>query len=57
MNEALWAPSCWMPSVDNVLDVATHKLWFSNIDAGEMFLNYKMDKKIQPYTGVDVSWA
>ena len=57
LNEALWAPSFWMPSVDNVLDVATHKSWFSDIDAGEMFLNYKMDQKIQPYAGVDVSWA
>ena len=57
LNEALWAPSFWMPTVDNVLDVATHKSWFSDIDAAEMFLNYKMDKRVQPYAGVDVSWA
>ena len=43
--------------MDNVLDVATHKSRFSDIDCGEMFLNYKMDKRIQPYAGVDVSWA
>ena len=57
LNEALWAPSFWMPSVDNVLDVATHSSWFSDIDAGEMFLNYKMDSRVQPYAGVDVSWS
>ena len=57
LNEALWAPSFWMPSVDNVLDVSTHSSWFSDIDAGEMFLNYKMDSRVQPYAGVDVSWS
>ena len=57
LNEALWAPSFWMLTIDSILDVATHKSWFRNIDAAEMFLNYKMDKQVQPYAGVDVSWA
>ena len=28
LNDALWYPSFWMPSIDNVLYVATHLSWF-----------------------------
>ena len=56
LNEVLWAPSFWMPTIQNVLDCATHTSWFGDVDAGEMFLNYWLDPAIRPYAGVDVSW-
>ena len=57
LNDALWAPTFWLPTMQNVLDCATHSSWFSDIDAGDMFLNYPLDVKIRPYAGIDVSWA
>ena len=57
LNEAPWAPKFWMLSVENVLDTATHSSWFGDVDSAEMFHNYKLSGKAQPYMGVDVSWA
>ena len=57
MNEALWSTKLWMPSVENVLDTAIHSSWFGYVDSTEMFHNYKLSEKAQPYAGVDVSWA
>ena len=56
LNDVLWAPSFWMPTIVNVFDCATHSSWFGDVDAGEMFLNYWLDPAIRPYAGVDVSW-
>ena len=56
LNEALWAPTFWMPTIQNVLDCATDTSWFGDVDAGEMFLNYPLDIAIRAYAGVDVSW-
>ena len=56
LNDALWAPSFWMPTIMNVLDCATSDAWFGDVDAGEMFLNYILDVSIRPYAGVDISW-
>ena len=56
LNDALWIPSFWMPSVKNVLDCAIHSSWFGDVDVGEMFLNFPLDLAIRPYCGVDVSW-
>ena len=57
VNDALWEPIFWIPSVENVLDVATHYLQFGEIDAAEMFHKYKIPESLQPYAGVDMSWA
>ena len=56
LNEALWAPSFWMPTSKHVLDCATSGSWFGDVDAGEMFLNYILDVSLRPYAGIDVSW-
>ena len=53
LNDALWAPTFWMPTVLSVLDCATHSSWFGDVDAGEMFLNYWLDEAIRPYAGVE----
>ena len=42
LNDDLWDPTFWMLSVDNILDVATNLSWFRDIDAAEMFHNYKI---------------
>jgi hypothetical protein len=45
-----------MPNIGNVLDCATSSSWFSDVDAGEMFLIYILDAELRPYAGVDISW-
>ena len=56
LNDALWAPGFWMPTIMNVLDCATADSWFGDVDAAEMFLNYLLDVDVRPYAGIDVSW-
>ena len=40
LNNALWAPRFWMPTVTNIIDCSTCTTWFGDVDAGEMFLNF-----------------
>ena len=56
LNDALWAPGFWMPTIMNVLDCATADSWFGDVDAAEMFLNYLLDVDVRPYAGIDVTW-
>ena len=56
LNEVLWDPKFCIPSVDNVLDTANHSSWFGDVDSAEMFHNYKVSEKAQPYAGEDISW-
>ena len=46
-----------MPTIDNVVDCVTDTGWFGDVDAGEMFLNYILDKSIRAFAGVDMSWT
>ena len=57
LNDAYWDSKFCIPLVDNVLDVTTNLSWFGDIDAAEMFHNYNIPVSLQPYAGVDVSWA
>ena len=55
LNESIWAPNFFLPTVDSVLRNADTNTWYGDIDLGEMFLNYFLDEKLRPYAGVDVS--
>jgi hypothetical protein len=55
LNDALWAPNFWLPTISNVLDCTTHSSWFGDVDAGEMFLNFPLDRSMRKYCGVDVT--
>ena len=55
LNDALWSPNFFMPTVDSILRNASSTTWFGDIDLGEMFLNYTLDLKLQPYAGIDVT--
>ena len=54
LNNALWAPNFALPTIDSVLRNADSRTWFSDIDLGEMFLNYFLDEDLREYAGVDV---
>ena len=55
LNDALWAPNFFLPTVDSILRNASASTWFGDIDLGEMFLNYTLDLSMQPYAGIDVT--
>ena len=55
LNDALWCPNFFLPSIDSVLRNAGSETWFGDIDLGEMFLNFQLDEKILPWVGVDIS--
>ena len=57
LNDTLWAPSFWMPTINNVVDCVTDTGWFGDVDAGEMFLNYILDENLRAYAGVDMGWT
>ena len=54
LNAALWAPNFALPTIDSVLQNADSSTWFSDIDLGEMFLNYFLDEELRSYAGVDL---
>ena len=45
-----------MPTFHNILECAIHILWFGDVNARRMFLNYPLDRYITPFVGVNVSW-
>ena len=56
LNDALWAPRFWMPTMLNVIDCATDASWYGDVDVGEMFLNFPLDINMRKFCGVDISW-
>ena len=54
LNDAMWMPNFFLPTVDSILRNASSATWFGDIDFGEMFLNYALDLDVQAYAGVDV---
>jgi len=55
LNQCVWAPNFFLPSVDSLLMKVSDRTWFSDMDLGEMFLNFYLDRKIRPFAGVDVT--
>ena len=39
------------------LNAASHYSWFGDVDSSEMFHNYTLSEKAQPYVGVDFYWV
>lgn len=55
LNDALWAPSFYMPVSNSVSRLLTYYTFCADLDLGEMFLNFPMDPAIRPYAGVDLT--
>ena len=55
LNKTIWAPSFWLPTIDTTLSQVEIGGFMSNIDLGEMFLNFPLDRKLWPLTGVDLT--
>lgn len=55
LNEVIWSPNFFLPTVATVVQSATPDTFFGDIDLGEMFLNYFLDEDLKSSTGVDVT--
>jgi hypothetical protein len=55
LNEAVWAPNCFMSSPDSLYSALESGTWMGDIDLGEFFLNFLLDLAIRPYAGVDLT--
>jgi hypothetical protein len=55
LNDALWAPSFFLPTANSAGRLLTYSSFCVDLDLGEMFLNFPMDRKLRPYAGVDLT--
>ena len=55
LNDALWAPSFFLPNADSAARVLMYYSFSADSDLGEMFLNFPMDPLIRPSAGVDLT--
>ena len=55
LNDVLWTPNFFLPTIDSILRNVDSDFWFGDIDLGEMFLNFWLDDALRPYAGVDVT--
>ena len=54
LNEKVWVPSFWLPTIDSLLRAVDSQSWMTDRDVGDMFLNFQLHPSVQPYTGVDL---
>ncbi len=55
LNEAVWAPTFWLPTIDLLVRTVGLTSWMTDRDVGDMFLNYQLHKDVRPFTGVDLT--
>jgi hypothetical protein len=55
LNDALWAPSFWMPTSESAVRVISFYSFLFDSNIGECFLNFPHDKCLRKYCGVDLS--
>mmetsp|Transcript_785 Transcript_785/g.1178 ORF Transcript_785/g.1178 Transcript_785/m.1178 type:complete len:263 (+) Transcript_785:4218-5006(+) len=55
LNDALWAPNFYLPTIDTILCNSDLDSWHGDVDLGEMFLNYPLDPGLKQYAGIDIT--
>ena len=55
LNDAMWAPSFWLPTIDTLVWNVGRDSWMMDRDVKDMFLNYQLHEDVRPYMGVDLS--
>ena len=54
LNDCVWAPPFFLPSVESLLRIVDHTTYMEDRDIGEMFLNFELHPNTRRFTGVDV---
>ncbi len=55
LNDMLWSPSFWLPTLTTAAQVLSFYTFSVDLDLGEMFLNFPLDPVIRPYAGIDLT--
>jgi hypothetical protein len=55
LNECVWVPTFWFPTVDLLVRALDKDSWMTDRDVGDMFLNFQLHRSVVPFTGVDLS--
>ena len=55
LNEAVWAPNFFSPTVSSLARTLQTTSWMADVDVGKCFCNYPLEERLQPYVGVDVT--
>ena len=54
LNDAVWVPSFWLPTVESLVRSVDVNTWMMDRDIGDMFLNFQLHYLAMPFTGVDL---
>ena len=52
LNDAMWAPWSWMPTVESHLRFISTESFLGDIDVGDMFLNFVLHEDVRKFAGV-----
>jgi hypothetical protein len=55
LNECVWSPSFWLPTIDTLVRAVDQDSWMTDQDVGNMFLNFQLHRTAKPFTGIDLS--
>ena len=55
LNDSIWAPNVYVPSIDSLVGLIDSNSWMSDIDLGEFFLNFPLDESVQSLAGIDLT--
>ena len=55
VNDALWAPSFALPTIEGVLHTMESDTWGVDLDLGQMSLNFMLHESLQAFCGVDMT--
>ena len=55
LNECVWSPSFWLPTLDTLVRGLDENSWMTDRDIGDMFLNFQLHASAIPFTGVQLS--
>ncbi len=55
LNDHVWTPSFWLPTIDSLLRSLDTDSWMADCDIGDMFLNFELHPSAWPFAGVDIA--
>ncbi len=54
LNSCLWVPSFALPGAEVLIRAMDENSWMGDLDLGDMFLNFPLDRNLVPYCGIDL---
>ena len=55
LNQAVWAPNIYLPTVESVLRLIDLSTWSGDLDLVNFFLNHLLEARLRCYVGIDVT--